>query len=195
MKTCSACQTANADGNRFCQQCGRPLDAVPPHEATVRWTGQPMPLRLPHRSTGIDSLFGDKDRLVIGRAPDCDVCLPHPMVSRYHALLEKVPEGLRLRDLASVNGVWVAGRRIAEPVPIHDGERVGVGPFLFTLRQGVIHSLDSSRSLRLEARQLGEGRAARPTVRNASCWTTSTSSSTPASSSACSARAVRARAR
>jgi ABC-type multidrug transport system fused ATPase/permease subunit len=154
MKTCPACQTANADGNRFCQQCGRPLDAVPPHEATVRWTGQPMPIRLPHRAVPINDLFAGKDRLVIGRAPDCDVCLPHPMVSRYHATLERSPDGLRLRDLASVNGVWVAGRRIAEPVLVHEGERVGVGPFLFTLRQGVIHSLDSSRSLRLEARQL-----------------------------------------
>jgi ABC-type multidrug transport system ATPase subunit len=154
MKTCSACQTANDDGNRFCQQCGRPLDAGPPHEATVRWSGQPMQIRLPHHAAAVGALFGDKDRLVIGRAPDCDVCLPHPMVSRYHALLEKLSEGLRLRDLASINGVWVAGRRIAEPVFIHDGQRVGVGPFLFTLRQGIIHSLDSSRSLRLEARQL-----------------------------------------
>jgi ABC-type multidrug transport system ATPase subunit/pSer/pThr/pTyr-binding forkhead associated (FHA) protein len=154
MKTCSACRTANADGNRFCQQCGRPLDAALPHEATVRWTGQQMPIRLPRHAAPITALFGSKDRLVIGRAPDCDVCLPHPMVSRYHALLERLPQGLRLRDLASVNGVSVAGRRITEPVLIHEGQRVGVGPFLFTLRNGVIHSLDSSRSLRLEARQL-----------------------------------------
>ena len=113
-----------------------------------------MRIHLPRRAAAIDTLFAAKNRLVIGRAPDCDVCLPHPMVSRYHALLERQPEGLRLRDLASVNGVLVAGRRISEPVFIHEGERVGVGPFLFTLRAGVIHSLDSSRSLRLEARQL-----------------------------------------
>ena len=35
-----------------------------------------------------------------------------------------------------------------------EGDRVGIGPFLFTLREGVIHSLDNSRSLRLEARGL-----------------------------------------
>ncbi|HEY7313104.1 MAG TPA: ATP-binding cassette domain-containing protein, partial [Gemmataceae bacterium] len=154
MKTCSTCQTANADGNRFCQQCGKPLEAALPHEATVRWTGQQMQIRLPKRAATLNTLFAGKDRLVIGRAPDCDVCLPHPMVSRYHALLERQREGLRLRDLASVNGVWVAGRRITEPVLVHDSERVGIGPFLFTLRDGVIHSLDSSRSLRLEARRL-----------------------------------------
>jgi ABC-type multidrug transport system ATPase subunit len=76
------------------------------------------------------------------------------MVSRYHALLERLPHGLRLRDLASVNGVSVAGRRITEPVLLREGERVGVGPFLFTLKEGAVHALDSSRSLRLEARRL-----------------------------------------
>lgn len=152
MKICPACQTANAGENRFCQQCGKPFEAPP--ESTVRWTGQQMSIRLPRRAMPLDALFAGKNRIVIGRAPDCDVCLPHPMVSRYHALLERRPEGLRLRDLASVNGVWIAGRRIGEPVTIHDGERVGIGPFLFTLREGVIYSLDSSRSLRLEARHL-----------------------------------------
>ena len=56
----------------------------------------------------VEKLFAAKVRIVIGRAPDCDVVLPHPLVSRYHALLERRPEGLRLADLASVNGVSVA---------------------------------------------------------------------------------------
>src|SRR5262249_20960366 len=79
----------------------------------------------------------------------------HPLVSRYHALLEEANDGtLLLRDLGSVNGVWVGGKRIHEAATVGEGVRVGVGPFLFTLRQGVIHSVDSSRSLRLEARNL-----------------------------------------
>ncbi len=157
MKTCARCRTANAETNRFCQQCGRPLDVPTPPEgtdATVRWSGRELPARLPQQTVAVAVLFGAKDRLVIGRAPDCDVCLPHPMVSRYHALLERRPEGLRLRDLGSVNGVLVAGRRIAEPVVVQEGERVGIGPFLFTLRDGAIRSLDSSRSVRLEAHQI-----------------------------------------
>jgi ABC-type multidrug transport system ATPase subunit len=124
-------------------------------EATVLWKGRPLPGPLPPRhQISVGDLFGAKNRLVVGRAPDCDICLPHPMISRYHALLERRPEGLRLRDLASVNGVWVDGKHITEPVPLVDGMRVGIGPFLFCLRDGVIHSVDSSRSLRLEARAL-----------------------------------------
>jgi ABC-type multidrug transport system ATPase subunit len=122
-------------------------------DVTVRWRGQ-QPGRAWQQAVPVATLFGAKERLVIGRAPDCDVCLPHAMVSRYHALLERLPEGLRLRDLASVNGVAVAGRRISEPMLLREGERVGIGPFLFTLNHGVIQSLDSSRSLRLEARRL-----------------------------------------
>src|SRR5262249_30238741 len=155
MKICPACQKPNAPGSKFCQQCGRHLDAGPPSDATVRWTGQPLPGKAALRRTlTVASLFGDKDKLVIGRAPDCDVVLEHPTVSRYPAMLERRPEGLSLRDLASVNGTSVNGHRLAEAAVLKDGVRVGIGPFLFTLHGGVIQSLDSSRSLRLEARAL-----------------------------------------
>src|SRR5437763_4520137 len=76
------------------------------------------------------------------------------MVSRYRALLEKRAEGLRLRDLVSISGVWVAGQRLTEPMVPQEGHRVGIGPFLFALNQGVINTIDNSRSLRLEARRL-----------------------------------------
>jgi hypothetical protein len=93
MKTCSQCQAANADGDRVCQQCGRPLGApAGSSDKTVRWAGQAVtPVRpvLPERpfrgAAAVADLFAAKDRLVVGRAPDCDVCLPHPTVSRYHA--------------------------------------------------------------------------------------------------------------
>jgi ABC-type multidrug transport system ATPase subunit len=154
MRICCTCRTENADANKFCQQCGRALDAAP-EDATVQWKGGALPpARAPRRAIAVSAVFGDKSRLVIGRAPDCDISLPHPMISRYHALLERLPEGFRLHDLASVNGVAVDGRRITEPVMLHEGVRVGIGPFLFNLRDGVIHSVDSSRSLRLEAQNL-----------------------------------------
>ena len=57
----SRCQTTNADSNRFCQQCGRPLDTVPPREATARWAGQQMRIPLPRRAVPLDTLFDGKD--------------------------------------------------------------------------------------------------------------------------------------
>jgi ABC-type multidrug transport system ATPase subunit len=158
MKTCYRCGTANADENKFCQQCGKPLpaaDGPPPADATVRWTGAAKESRTARReAVPIDVLFAGKKRLVVGRAPDCDVRLSHPSISRYHALVEKLPAGIRLRDLGSVNGVTVGGRRISDAIYVQEREHVGIGPFLFALAGGVLYMLDSSRSLRLEARRL-----------------------------------------
>jgi ABC-type multidrug transport system ATPase subunit len=123
--------------------------------ATVRLDGGAIPAsRGPARSIEVAAVFASKNQLLIGRSGDCDICLPHPTISRRHALLERVPGGLRLRDLDSVNGVLVGGRQIAEPVILKEQERVGIGPFLFCLAGNVIHTLDSSQSLRLEARNL-----------------------------------------
>jgi ABC-type multidrug transport system ATPase subunit len=102
----------------------------------------------------VDTLFAEKSQLLIGRAPECDICLPHPTISRHHARLERRPAGLELRDLGSVNGVILGGHPIAAPVLLKENQRVGIGPFLFCLSGGSIHVLDSSKSLRLEARNL-----------------------------------------
>lgn len=152
MKTCDKCQTENPADAKFCRQCGR---AFPPPDATVRWSGESVPaVRLAQGDVPVATLFGPKDRLVVGRAEDCDVCLPHPLVSRYHALAERKIDGVYLRDLASVNGVWLNGKRLKEAARLADGDRVGVGPFLFTLKDGAIHAIDNSVGLRLEARRL-----------------------------------------
>jgi len=164
MKTCSSCRSPNAVTNQFCQQCGQVLqDAAPfPRGAgdgnKTIFMSRPAAVSRPplSRAVSLDALFGTKQRLVIGRAADCDLCLPHPTVSRYHAVLERLPQGLYLRDLSSVNGVFVGGSRITETVLIQERERIGVGPYLFSLAGGDFYSLDSSQSLRLEARQLGK---------------------------------------
>ena len=58
------------------------------------------------------------ERLRIGRAPDNDLRLDHPSVSRAHAELEGLPHGWQLRDLGSKNGTFIDGHAIREtPVP------------------------------------------------------------------------------
>src|SRR5262249_47850051 len=153
MKPCPHCGHSNDAGSNFCRQCGR---ALVPAEATLRWTGQKVAsLGLP-RALPVASLFAGKKKISLGRAADCDVCLPHPTISRYHAEIEHADQGLRLRDLASVNGVLVGGRPIAEPVWLKERERVGVGPILCCLAGGVLYFLDNSLGLRLEARNLAK---------------------------------------
>src|SRR5262249_49477564 len=132
-----------------------PLAAAPPADATVLMTATQAGQRAPREQAfDVPALFAGKSRVVIGRAPDCDLHLPHPSVSRYHARIERRPHGLYLADLSSVHGVWLAGRRIPDAAPLREGDRVGIGPFLLSITHGVLRSLDNSKSLRLEARGL-----------------------------------------
>ena len=160
MKTCPFCATVNEEGHRFCRQCGQPLDSlvissgdpVPAGASTIMMSAQTAALA--RRSVPLATLFASQRQLIVGRAPDCDVCLQHPSVSRYHALLVRLPEGVQVSDLNSINGVHVDGRRIGTPVLVREKQVVGVGPFLFTLVGDTLQSLDSRRGLRLEARSL-----------------------------------------
>jgi ABC-type multidrug transport system ATPase subunit len=152
---CPACNSHSPPDSKFCVHCGRPLAA--PADATVLMTDTQLGTRgAQQQDFDVSALFTSKSRIVVGRAPDCDVRLAHPSVSRYHARIEQRtnPFGLYLTDLSSVNGVWIAGRRVTEETLLREGDRVGIGPFLLSITHGVLHSLDNSRSLRLEARAL-----------------------------------------
>lgn len=51
-------------------------------------------------------------RVVVGRAPSSDWCLPHPEVSSTHAEIRWRVGGWEIKDLGSRNGTWVGGRRL-----------------------------------------------------------------------------------
>lgn len=66
--------------------------------------------------------------LRIGRAPDNDVVLPDPNLSRQHLVIWATPRGAFLRDLGSQNGTFIGGRRIGNgPETIPRGARVRAG--------------------------------------------------------------------
>ncbi|MBI3407000.1 MAG: ATP-binding cassette domain-containing protein [Planctomycetes bacterium] len=126
-----------------------------PSDATVRWSGPMPPVKDQRRALSLASLFAGKSACVIGRGPECDISLPHPTVSRYHARLVQRSNGqLILEDLRSLNGVLINGRRIADAETVRENDRIGIGPFLLRLAGAEIQILDSSLSLRLEARGL-----------------------------------------
>jgi len=66
--------------------------------------------------------------LRIGRAPENDVVLPDPNVSRQHLVVWSTPRGAFVRDLGSQNGTYLNGRRIgAGPEMVPSGTLVRVG--------------------------------------------------------------------
>lgn len=61
----------------------------------------------------------------IGRAPENDVVVPDAYVSRRHcAILVHAGDGCELHDIASKNGTFLNGRKLAGPTPINMGDEI-----------------------------------------------------------------------
>ncbi len=72
----------------------------------------------------------DKRRVVVGRGADVDLVVSHPLLSRQHAVLEFAAGGYRVRDLGSLNGIAVDGRRV-EAADLEPGDRFQLGEVEF----------------------------------------------------------------
>ncbi|MGB7874517.1 MAG: alpha/beta fold hydrolase [Anaerolineales bacterium] len=66
------------------------------------------------------------DALTIGRAPENDIVLDHPSVSRTHARITRHHLTFKIKDLDSSNGIWVNGAKTDE-VALEDGMLLRVG--------------------------------------------------------------------
>ena len=65
---------------------------------------------------------------VIGRDPGCNVWLDVPGVSRRHARVVVSGDVVVVEDLGSKNGTFVADTPVLASQPLHDGERLQIGP-------------------------------------------------------------------
>jgi membrane peptidoglycan carboxypeptidase len=63
----------------------------------------------------------------LGRDGDCEICVPHPTVSRQHGLLEQRGRHWLLVDQNSTNGLWWNGQRVKELL-LNEGDTVRFGP-------------------------------------------------------------------
>lgn len=87
-------------------------------------------------------------RYLLGRGADCDIRFPtdlwHSNISRHHCLFTIDPPNIEVRDLGSLTGTYVNGRRIGQrraeqpreevdlrefpSCPLEEGDEVRVGP-------------------------------------------------------------------
>ena len=77
----------------------------------------------------------------IGSDPDCQIRLDGlPRVSRRHCIVHFNPaiNAFALADLYSTDGTFLNGRKIGSlDVPLHDGDKIAVGPVEFVFRSPV----------------------------------------------------------
>jgi hypothetical protein len=64
--------------------------------------------------------------LLIGRDPNCDVTIPNRQVSRRHARLMQVSDGVLLEDLGSKNGTHCNGKSVMSAVFLEDGDVIQI---------------------------------------------------------------------
>lgn len=82
-------------------------------------------------------------RLTIGRAPDNDIVLDSPTVARVHATVERLGEEQHvIRVAGGVETIWVNEAPVKQ-APLHQGDRVQIGPHLFTFDGKTLTQFDS----------------------------------------------------
>ena len=87
-----------------------------------------------------------RGHLLIGRDAMCDVCINHPTVSRYHALVVNSPRGVKIVDLGSTNGTFVNGRKVRQ-FSLKDNDTLSIGKsrILYTAASSVTE-IDTERT-------------------------------------------------
>lgn len=77
----------------------------------------------------------DKPIVLVGRHPDCDaVILNSRKISRKHCALALVNNKFVVRDLGSMNGIWVNGERVENQAAVEFGDELMIGDVVFTLQ-------------------------------------------------------------
>lgn len=71
---------------------------------------------------------------ILGRSPECDLCIPLQVVSRRHCQLSQEQEALKLRDLGSSNGTFLNGQQILDDAQVKAGDKFQVGPLTFAIQ-------------------------------------------------------------
>jgi ABC-type multidrug transport system ATPase subunit len=96
-----------------------------------------------------------KGQLTIGRAPDNDHVVDHPMVSSRHARLTLKKDGWLLEDLKSANGTFLNGERVVQPVLVGPEDRIQIGPTRLRLAaDGQVQSDDLRLATRVDVQGL-----------------------------------------
>ncbi len=70
--------------------------------------------------------------IVIGRAPECDIAVPMPEISRRHVQLRPAIDGVAVEDMGSSNGVWVNNMQMSKGI-LRPGDELRLNVLRFAL--------------------------------------------------------------
>lgn len=91
-----------------------------------------------HQLGGGRQIPVDRAVVLVGRGADCDAVLDcSSKISRIHCAIVQVDRDYYLRDLGSMNGVWVAGQKITREQRLQDGVEICIGDVRFLFLENV----------------------------------------------------------
>ena len=110
------------------------------------------PVTAPAATSGnvLEVDFTNKDTIQIGRDASNDVTLDVPTVSRFHAVIQKVGQRYRLRDLKSANGTFVNNVEVEGEVWLNPNDEIRIGSYKFVLGDGKLAQFDESGGMRVD---------------------------------------------
>jgi len=75
-------------------------------------------------------------KITIGRDPGNHICIHDSMVSRYHALIQKIKDSYFVKDLNSTNGTFVNGGKVpgGKYLKVAPGDLLKIGRTEITVR-------------------------------------------------------------
>jgi ABC-type multidrug transport system ATPase subunit len=155
-------------GRLFVDKRDFPVELVRLLPRSVIWLGAcPIPIAvLLHRLEGLDRARvtprseilapqSPAETFTIGRAPESDVVVDHPSVSRAHARLVRRANGsMSIEDLGSANGTYLEGQPVGrDPVTVRAGQLVVIGAVEMLVGEGgsIVDVRRPRVSLELEA--------------------------------------------
>ncbi len=84
------------------------------------------PMLVAHEGPLSDQRWPLTRTVVLGRDSTCDIVIPDRQISRYHARITPMQEGLILEDLGSKNGTHCNGVALTSPLVLQDGDMVQI---------------------------------------------------------------------
>jgi pSer/pThr/pTyr-binding forkhead associated (FHA) protein len=81
----------------------------------------------------IQTKFGRRTEIIIGRGAECDLVIKDAKASRKHCRLVRKEDGFLLEDLGSKNGTFVDGRKISAPAGLKPNQTFKIGDTVFYL--------------------------------------------------------------
>ena len=90
----------------------------------------------------------DRAVILVGRSPECDAIIDcSSKISRLHCALVQVDAGYFVRDLGSMNGVFVNGQRVEKEHQLTNGVELSIGDVKFQFLENVQPAARQARPL------------------------------------------------